>query len=152
MLKAILDFILGLFKRKNAGLAEKPRRDILTNYFTHDEVKCKCNGEFCDGSRGLTTHTHACLNVLRAKLGRPLIVNSGYRCPKYNELKGGAEHSKHKLGEAVDLHAPTQLEREEISELALKNGFNCRIYYDTFIHIDTRDIDGKLKMDKRYDQ
>lgn len=46
------------------------------------------------------------INVLdpaRERLGKPITVNSGYRCPKLNAKIGGVSTSQHMLGEAADL-------------------------------------------------
>ena len=43
------------------------------------------------------------LDVMRASLGRRLVVTSGYRCPKHNAEVHGAESSRHLIGAAADL-------------------------------------------------
>lgn len=43
------------------------------------------------------------LELLRAEVGRPLRIVSGYRCPVHNRAVGGAKLSKHVLGEAADI-------------------------------------------------
>lgn len=43
------------------------------------------------------------LQPLRDKLGVPVHVNSGYRCPELNEAVGGVPTSQHQKGEAADL-------------------------------------------------
>lgn len=42
------------------------------------------------------------LEALRAILGRPIRINSGYRCPKHNLEVGGALRSTHLGGMAAD--------------------------------------------------
>ena len=44
-----------------------------------------------------------CLDPIREIYGKPIIVTSGYRCPKLNQAVGGAEKSQHTKGEAADL-------------------------------------------------
>ena len=44
------------------------------------------------------------LDPLRARWGAPIVVSSGYRCPKLNKIVGGAANSQHTTGEAVDIH------------------------------------------------
>lgn len=46
------------------------------------------------------------LEVLRALLGHPLIVSSGYRCPQLNAAVHGASHSAHEEGFAADFTCP----------------------------------------------
>jgi len=48
-----------------------------------------------------------CRNVLqplRDHIGRPIDINSGYRCEALNEAVHGVGRSQHLLGEAADLH------------------------------------------------
>ncbi len=43
------------------------------------------------------------LDPLRLHWGRPVIVTSGYRCPKLNAVVHGATQSQHRLGQAADI-------------------------------------------------
>lgn len=43
------------------------------------------------------------LDPLRTKWGMPIIVTSGYRCPKLNAAVGGAVNSQHTKGMAADI-------------------------------------------------
>ena len=50
-----------------------------------------------------------CQNVLeplRAFAQQPIIISSGYRCPKLNSAVGGVYSSQHNLGEACDIRLP----------------------------------------------
>jgi hypothetical protein len=51
------------------------------------------------------------LNALRERVGRPLLVTSGLRCPFWNTHERGEKDSEHLTGEAVDLQAGTSPER-----------------------------------------
>lgn len=44
------------------------------------------------------------LNPLRAMIGRPIIITSGYRSQRVNELVGGSKTSQHLTGKAADFH------------------------------------------------
>lgn len=47
-----------------------------------------------------------CENVfepIRAHVGKPIKINSGFRSPAVNKRIGGAKNSQHVLGEAIDL-------------------------------------------------
>lgn len=44
------------------------------------------------------------LNPLRAMIGRPIIITSGYRSKRVNELVGGSKTSQHLTGKAADFH------------------------------------------------
>jgi len=43
------------------------------------------------------------LEPLRVAYGKPITINSGYRCPKLNQAVGGVANSAHKTGYAADL-------------------------------------------------
>jgi len=50
-----------------------------------------------------------CVNVLepvRAHFGRPVTIQSGYRCQALNKAVGGAATSQHVLGQAADFEIP----------------------------------------------
>lgn len=44
------------------------------------------------------------LDPLRAMIGRPIIITSGYRSRRINELVGGSKTSQHLTGKAADFH------------------------------------------------
>lgn len=44
------------------------------------------------------------LDPLRARIGRPVIITSGYRSQRVNELVGGSKTSQHLTGKAADFH------------------------------------------------
>lgn len=44
------------------------------------------------------------LDPLRAMIGRPVIITSGYRSQQVNELVGGSKTSQHLSGKAADIH------------------------------------------------
>ena len=43
------------------------------------------------------------LDGIREKLGKPILVSSGYRCPVLNKAVGGVANSQHQKGLAADL-------------------------------------------------
>jgi hypothetical protein len=45
------------------------------------------------------------LEPLRVHYGRPIIVTSGFRCPKLNKAVGGSSTSQHAKGQAVDIRS-----------------------------------------------
>ncbi len=78
------------------------------------------------------------LDPLREKYGKPIKVNSGYRCPKHNLAVGGATQSQHMKGEAADI-APMDgdaSELEKLVEIIKQNGkWDQMIVYPTFVHV-----------------
>lgn len=76
---------------------------------------------------------------LRAEVGLPLTVLSGYRTPQHNRSVGGARQSQHVEGRALDLLPPrgwtvTQLASVAASDPAIR-GMGL---YPSFLHIDVR--------------
>lgn len=47
------------------------------------------------------------LEVIRERVGVPLIINSGYRSPQHNKAVGGSKTSDHMKGLAADFRAKT---------------------------------------------
>ena len=77
------------------------------------------------------------LQPLRDALGKPVYINSGYRCPALNAAVGGVPDSQHTKGEAADISASDPL---LIAQSVLRNGipFDQMILYSTFVHISYR--------------
>lgn len=49
------------------------------------------------------------LDEIREGYGKPIFINSAYRCPKLNEAVGGVSSSYHQLGLAADLRYDSDL-------------------------------------------
>lgn len=73
------------------------------------------------------------LERLRAKLGRPLVIVSGFRCPEYNARVGGISTSQHLYGRAADL--PRGLFRAPVALKAGAHGVGVRGGW--VVHVDT---------------
>ena len=83
------------------------------------------------------------IQPLRDKLGVPIHVNSGYRCPELNKAVGGVPTSQHQKGEAADLSIDGKA--SDILE-ALENNnipFDQAILYrkQNFLHVSLK-LDG----------
>ena len=65
--------------------------------FSEDEFRCSCG---C-GRADMDPHFMGRLQHVRTMAGFGFPVSSGFRCPEYDELKGGA--GVHPFGQAVDL-------------------------------------------------
>lgn len=121
----------------------------LSPHFTVAEMTesrtAKANGHVIQiGKKHLDNLRHLCetvLEPLRAIVG-PLIITSGYRDKKLNDLVGGVPTSKHCTGQAVDfrparcsyVEAGKALEDSEIA-------FDQLIYYhdEARLHVGLRD-------------
>lgn len=76
------------------------------------------------------------VNDLETCLGRALRVTSGYRCETHNHAVGGAKHSYHLEGRAVDFWTPDKEEQKRIIALAETIGFGGIGVGQTFLHLD----------------
>lgn len=61
------------------------------------------------------------LDPARDKLGKPIVVNSGYRCPELNKAVGGEATSQHVKGEAADLTTGSREENKRLFEIIRDN-------------------------------
>ena len=61
------------------------------------------------------------LDPVREWYGKPVYVNSGYRCPQLNRLVGGATNSQHTKGEAADITTGTKEGNKELFEYIREN-------------------------------
>ena len=98
-------------------------------YFTIEEltrsdtakVKGIENTPTQEAKEKLVTLIENVLNPLREMYGKPITVNSGYRCPKLNAAVGGAKNSHHMRGEAADITAGSKEENRKVFELIRDN-------------------------------
>lgn len=81
--------------------------------------------------------TENVLQPLRDAWGKPLKVNSGYRCKALNAAVGGVPTSQHVKGEAADIATGDPV---KLARLAVKLGlpFDQMILYPTFVHFSHR--------------
>lgn len=79
---------------------------------------------------------------VRKRINMPIIISSGYRCPKLNTAVGGAAHSYHMFGRAVDIYCANNKTLDEA--IVAVNNANLKahlpvlkefIRYKNFIHI-----------------
>lgn len=63
---------------------------------------CSANEIVCSNLKNLVSHI---LDPLREIYGKPIKVNSGYRCEELNKIVGGVKNSQHQYGQAVDIVA-----------------------------------------------
>ena len=95
------------------------------------------------------------LDPLRERYGKPIKVNSGFRCLVHNKTVGGVPNSQHMKGEAADIVSGDsgQLtverlkeENRKIAQLIVKNGkFDQLIIYPTFVHVSWKRSGGNRK-------
>jgi uncharacterized protein YcbK (DUF882 family) len=109
----------------------------VSDHFLYSDFICPC----CDRLKIIPAfYRHiGLLEQIRREAGFPILVNSGYRCPKHNKEVGGAADSWHLLF-ATDIR-PEGNDPEKLRALyraALGLDFGGIGLYDTFLHLDLR--------------
>ena len=115
----------------------------MTKNFKLKEFECKCE---CDMPLEVYENIiklASQLQFLRDYTGRPITINSAYRCPEHNAKVGGSKTSQHLLGKAADITIqslkPAEVYAliEELIDMGhlLQGGLGL---YDTFVHYDIR--------------
>ena len=61
----------------------------------------------------------AVLEKIRAHFGKPVHINSGYRCPALNNAVGGKASSQHLRGEAADITTGSPQSNKQLYDLAI---------------------------------
>lgn len=94
----------------------------------------------------LTKLIEAVLDPLREWYGKPIRVNSGFRCEALNEAVGGSDTSQHRLGEAADITVGTKKGNKKLFEYIKDNlPFDQLINESNFswVHVSYRE--GRLR-------
>ncbi len=117
---------------------KKGEKARLSENFRLEEFHCK--GKSCCSQTLLDEQLVILLQKLRTKLGRPVNINSAYRCVKHNMSVGGVAASNHVKGRAADLTVPG-VAPAEVAKAAESVGFKGIILYTRkkFVHVAVRD-------------
>jgi len=70
-----------------------------------------------------------CFEPLRKWYGKPIKINSFYRCPELNEVVKGASNSQHVKGQAIDIDAGSREENKKLFDYIKTN-----LIYDQVIN------------------
>ena len=100
-------------------------------HFEVSEFDCKCG---C-GLNNIKPELVRRLDQVREEYGQPIIINSGCRCPEWNEHEGGKPVSRHLMGRAADLRVLDSSERFQLLQICMKY-FNRIGVYEYCIHVD----------------
>ena len=72
---------------------------MLSPHFSEEELRCKCCGKLVVDGRLIQL-----LEKIRSLVDAPVVVTSGYRCPRHNaETPESSPTSYHVLGMAADI-------------------------------------------------
>ena len=127
----VMAIILSIVFFMCAGIPEVQSAEI--SHFKQSEFACKCCGKVIVDER-LTRK----LDHLRHELGDvPIIITSGYRCPRHNKGCGGANRSYHMKGLAVDIKVE-HYSPAEVARVAKMVGFTGIGTYRSWTHVDLR--------------
>lgn len=107
----------------------------LTKHFKVKEFACRSGSQvvFIDD------YLYSVLEILRNKLGKPVIITSGYRTPEWNAKCGGAKYSYHMRGMAADIRVNGISPKELAKKLNEIVPDECGIIvYSNWVHFDVR--------------
>lgn len=69
----------------------------------------------------MKTVANACFEPLRGWYGKPIKVNSFYRCEMLNKVVKGSPTSQHRSGEAIDISAGSKEENKKLFDWCKAN-------------------------------
>lgn len=119
---------------------KKTDKTQLSDNFKVSEFAC--HGSGCCSTVLIDTQLVTYLQKIRDHFGKPITINSGYRCATHNKNVGGATNSRHTKGQAADISvkgvAPAEVAKYAESIGVLGIGLYETAKDGYFVHIDTR--------------
>ena len=115
--------------------------DQLSEHFSRKEFTCKCGCGFASVDFALL----AGLEMLRARLGKPIAIRSGCRCEKHNAKSKGAKNSRHVQGKAADIAVAGMSARElyaAAKQIVQFAGFGVDDHQG-YVHVDVRPVSAR---------
>lgn len=89
-------------------------------WFSMNEFECHCGCRMPDSARAnIVALVEQVLDPAREQYGKPVCVNSGYRCASHNAAVGGVANSQHMRGEAADICCS---DNEQLAKIIEENG------------------------------
>jgi len=116
----------------------------FSQHISVDEYKCKCCGSLPPSWGDDIPEAHknlfAAFEDIRYECGKPILINSGYRCMNHNEHVGGEPCSAHLFGLALDMTAQDEADNDVLWRIILQKHPELRLGRYTkqhnFIHAD----------------
>ncbi len=122
-------------------------RIAISPHFHLSEWQCRCG----ECPQTLVDLDHASrLEDLRSRLDAPIVITSAFRCRAHNVACGGHPTSRHMEGVATDIVVPG-VPPHEVARVADEMGFAGVGRYDTFTHVDSRDLSHRAGRPARWD-
>ncbi len=119
----------------------------ITPHLTSSEYVCKCCARFpidFDVNRPCYSRLFRAFENLREKWGKPLVINSGYRCVARNKAVGGEDWSAHVFGLALDIQFGSAQEVDDFVKLVKREEPELRCGWALYrkqganvVHLDT---------------
>ena len=116
-------------------IKDMQENDNLGRHFHVREFACK------DGTQAIFIDEYlwTILDILREKIGKPVIITSGYRTPQHNAKVGGAKYSYHMRGQAADIIVNGMSPKEVAKNLDKLVPNGCGIIVEkSWTHFDVR--------------
>lgn len=115
-------------------------KNFKLSEFTHSDTAEKLGIDNTPSEFIIENITLLCtklLQPLRSLYGKPMNINSGYRCEELNEAVGGVDTSDHRKGLAADVRCQNP---KQLLTCLLSSGlvFDQAILYPTFLHLSYR--------------
>ena len=89
-------------------------------WFSMNEFECHCGCRMPDSARAnIVALVEQVLDPARERYGKPVCVNSGYRCARHNAAVSGVANSQHTRGEAADICCS---DNERLAKIIEENG------------------------------
>ncbi len=107
--------------------------EMLTKNFSRTEMECPCCG-VCE----MKPEFMIKLQQLRDSWNRPIIIDSGFRCPSHNKIVGGEPDSQHLIGNAADILIEDNEERFGLLVRIFSIGFRGIGANEKYTHVDLR--------------
>lgn len=100
-------FSLEEFTRSSTALAKGIDNRLNPDNPEHDKIISNIKRLCIEVLEPLRSYANSSSPSKGDKRGSvPVIISSGYRCPKLNAAVGGVKNSQHLKGEAADIHMP----------------------------------------------
>lgn len=117
-------------------------------FFKEKEFVCRCCGELPPYAKeNIEALVENVLDPLRERYGKPIVVNSGYRCAKHNKEVGGVPNSQHMKGEAADIRPADANDLTRLRQIILANGkYDQLIIYPSFLHVSWKRVGQNRRM------
>ena len=119
---------------------KKGAKTKLSSNFHSYEFNCKGSG--CCSETKIDEKLVEYVQKIRDHFGKPVTINSGYRCATHNKRVGGASGSNHTKGQAADI-VVQGVAPADVAKYAESIGILGIGLYETasdgyFVHVDTR--------------